>query len=331
MNKDCARAEILAGAVALGEASDCERDEYRRHIAACASCLRELGGEREIERVMQTVADAKAAEVWEPVPMRAGERRARRVRFAWAAGASTAVLGLVASLGVHALIATNARPIVIADAPQKVAAVPMRITLEHRPAQVQSVKPKAAPEPGIVVVHNVITLRQSDRPEVKTPVHTTETIVARSAPAPVPHESDVPVWRRDRALPRATTAPAAVTRTQPPVLVGRAESIAVAPSYVVRDVTPIGGDTAINPRPAPIAYAMGAEGTTAFEVSVDERGAPVKCTITKSSGYLVLDNAVCKAAMQAKYSPRTINGRPTAGIYRDAFTFRASSNSEGIQ
>jgi outer membrane biosynthesis protein TonB len=59
-------------------------------------------------------------------------------------------------------------------------------------------------------------------------------------------------------------------------------------------------------------------------VSVDERGTPVKCTITKPSGYLVLDVAVCKAAMHARYTPRTINGRPVPGIYRDAFTFRSN-------
>ena len=329
MNKHCARAEMLAGAIALGEASDREREEYRRHITACESCLRDLGGERGIERVMETVSLARESEVWEPVPVRATERRARRTRLAWTFGASTAVVAAIASLGIHAMVAVNARPIVVAAAPRAQAPAAFHVTIEHRVAPPAALpKPKPAPpvaaqpqpaQPRIVVVHNVITLKQSDRPEAK--------------PTAKPEASNVPIWRRNRELPRtAIPAEATIARTEvAPVLGGHAESIAVAPSYsVVRDVTPIGGDTAINPRPAPIAYAMGAEGTTAFEVTVDERGLPVKCTITKPSGYLVLDNAVCKAAMQARYSPRTVNGRPTVGLYRDAFTFRASNSSDGI-
>ncbi len=333
MNKDCARAEILAGAIALGEASENERDEYRRHISACATCLRALGGEREIERVMETVHRAAASEVWEPVALRAGERRSRTVRRAWTFGLSTAVVALVASLGIHTLLAANVRPVSVAAndaAPPSMQS--FHVTLERRPQLAQVTKPKAAaPQAKIVVVHNVVTLKQSDRPETKAPVHTTETTVAADTPvvtAPAPQSkapsSNVPVWRRHQALPRADDSAVTVARTDTtPVLAGHAESIAVAPSYVVREVVPIGGDTAINPRPAPIAYAQGAEGTTAFEVTVDERGNPVKCTITKSSGYLSLDDSVCKAAMKARYSPRTINGRTTLGIYRDAFTFRA--------
>lgn len=333
MNKNCARAEVLAGAVALGEATDHERDEYRRHVAACASCLRELGGEREIERVMETISQARASEVWDPVPLRAGERRARKVRFAWSMGASAAALAVLASLGIHSLIAANARPVMLADATAASPQSAFHVTLErraHLPAP--AIKPKSS-QPGIVVVHNVITLNQNDKPGQKAPVHTTETVVAKApaveaTPAVVARadSSNVPVWRRNGALPQTTRSAASTTTVAradtAPVLGGHAESIVVAPSYIVHDVVPLGGDTAINPRPAPIAYAMGAEGTTAFEVTVDERGVPVKCTITKPSGYLVLDNAVCKAAMQARYSPRTVNGRPMQGVYRDAFTFR---------
>jgi TonB family protein len=123
---------------------------------------------------------------------------------------------------------------------------------------------------------------------------------------------------------------ASAQTTQSPVLGGHAESIAVAPSYIIRDVTPVGGVTAINPKPAPIAYAQGAEGTTAFEVAVDERGTPTKCTITKGSGYASLDVAVCKAAMGAKYTPRTVNGKPVASVYRDAFTFRNNNNGDQL-
>ena len=104
----------------------------------------------------------------------------------------------------------------------------------------------------------------------------------------------------------------------------RAESIAVMPAPgITRDAVPLGGEYAIVPHPPAIAYYENAEGTTAFEVSVDERGAPVKCTIVKSSGFLVLDDAVCRAAMRARYAPRTVNGRAVPGVYRDALTFQA--------
>jgi TonB family protein len=105
-----------------------------------------------------------------------------------------------------------------------------------------------------------------------------------------------------------------------------AESIAVIPqSVVIHDAVPLGGENAIVPRPPAIAYDENAEGTTAFELSIDERGVPVKCTITKPSGYVVLDEAVCRAAMHARFTPRTINGRPVASVYRDAFVFRSGS------
>jgi hypothetical protein len=63
---DCTRAEGLAGAIAIGEAGEAERDAYRAHLAECARCLHELGGEREIERVMTAVGQARDDECWEP-------------------------------------------------------------------------------------------------------------------------------------------------------------------------------------------------------------------------------------------------------------------------
>ncbi|MGC1381272.1 MAG: hypothetical protein WA814_09675, partial [Candidatus Baltobacteraceae bacterium] len=86
----CARAEVLAGAIALNEAGDAEREEYRRHLAGCANCLASLGGERAIERVMSVVGEARDAERWEP-DLRGGVRRLRRPaigrRVAFAAAA----------------------------------------------------------------------------------------------------------------------------------------------------------------------------------------------------------------------------------------------------
>jgi TonB family protein len=328
VTKGCSRAEILAGAIALGESTEAERDEYRNHIATCASCLAALGGEREIERVMSTVAQARDAETWEPIPRRLGERSRARV---WQTGAAVVAAAIIVSLGAHTLLATTVR---VPSFEPKVAAAehvttPFHLALERRPHAAATAVPvlakATARPPSIVVVHNVIE-RHGNK---VTQTTTTQTEVAD---APVPQvtapASNVPIWRRDEAMPlqRSSAQPATTTA---PVL--RAESMAVTPVAVVRDVLPLGGDAAIKPQIPPIAYAEGAQGTTAFEVQVDERGNPTKCTITKKSGYLALDNAVCKAAMAARYSPRTVNGRAVAGLYRDAFTFRPPSEDDTPQ
>lgn len=340
MNKDCGRAEILAGAIALGEASDGERDEYRRHIASCASCLETYGGEREIERVMSTVAQARESEIWEPVAVVATQRRARRLLPFFGLGASAVALGVAISVGAHALVAASIRPATLAAAPASAQnAQVFHVSLDRPATPVQTGKPASAP-PRMVIVHNVITLKRTTTNASHAAVRTGETtVVAEAAPAAVeptahpiataaPAPSNVPIWRRGGLPQAARGAVARPLHDTPPILAGRAESIAVAPSYVVRDAMPVGGETALNPQPPPIAYAQGAEGTTAFEVTIDDRGAAVKCTITKSSGYLSLDGAVCKAAMHAKYTPKTVNGRPTVGVYRDAFTFRADNDSD---
>ncbi len=341
MTDGCQQAEALAGAIALGEANDVERDRYRRHIAACSSCLRDLGGEREIERVMAMVSEAKGRETWEPVLTSVQSKGQRRLRSFLQLGTSVAAIAIAASLGMHFLVASAVKqtaPII----PVRVASndVVAHVTLEHRAPQ-HVAKPQTqppAPPPRMVVVHNVITLKappQSHADAMRNastaaqPTETkTTTIVARNAPATSESDSDVPVWRRgsDPIRHRASSQQAS-----PPTLIGRAESIAMTPSMSVRDVVPLGGDAAINPEPPMIAYREGAEGTTAFEVSIDERGAPTKCTITKSSGYLVLDDAVCRAAMKARFSPKLVNGRAVPGVYHDAFTFRNSTNNEGIQ
>ena len=59
-------------------------------------------------------------------------------------------------------------------------------------------------------------------------------------------------------------------------------------------------------------------GTTNFEVLVAPDGSPAKCTITKSSGYDVLDRTTCFGAMhRARFTPaRGPDGSPAYGIYR---------------
>jgi TonB family protein len=328
VTQNCSRAEILGGAIALGEASEAEREEYRQHIATCASCLRLLGGEREIERVMAAVAQAREGETWDPLPRRPGERSGARL---WRTGAAILAAAIAISFGLHAMLAVAVHaPVIeptVAGAQRSTST--FHVSLEHRArvAPMPSAAPrvaKASPAPrSMIVVHNVVERYGSA--VTQTTTQTTEV-----AEAPLPQvtapASNVPIWRRDEAMPLQHAAQPASTTV--PVIGGRAESLAVAPLTTVRDVIPIGGDEAIKPRPAPIAYAENAQGTTAFEVLVDERGVPMKCTITKSSRYLALDVSVCKAAMAARYSPRLVNGKPTAGIYRDAFTFRPASDED---
>ncbi len=327
MSNGCSRAEVLAGAIALGEATEVEREEYRKHIATCASCLGALGGEREIERVMSAVAQARDAETWEPIPRRPGERSRTR---AWRSGAAVLAAAVVVSLGAHTLLASVVRAPAIE--PKTVAiehTVPFHVSLEHRAHVAATAAPVAKATqrpPSMMVIHNVIERHGNAVTQTTTTTAQAEVAQAPIAQATAP-ASNVPIWRRDEAMPgqRVGTAPAT---TSAPVLGGRAESMAVTPVTVVRDVLPLGGDAAIKPQPAAIAYAEGAQGTTAFEVQVDERGLPTKCTITKTSGYRALDVAVCKAAMVARYSPRLVNGKATPGLYRDAFTFRPATDEE---
>jgi hypothetical protein len=185
---DCAAAEMLAGAIALREASDSERDTYRSHVAVCRECLRDFGGEREIERVMGAVAHAHEQEHWEPDLRGAILRRKPRQAWLWAGALAAVVLAVLA--------ARTAQP--------------------------------------------------------SAPLASTPAVSAGEV----------------RALASLGTQ-AAVPRE------GRAESLAVgAATY-----------------------------STAFEISVDQRGIPVRCTITKSSGIHTLDGSVCHAAMQSHYPP----------------------------
>lgn len=95
---ECAHAEALAGAIALGEAMECERERYRGHLAVCARCRHEFGGERQIERVMAVPAQARETERWEP-DLRSGWRQPRSRPAVWkpaalVAAAAVAVFGI---------------------------------------------------------------------------------------------------------------------------------------------------------------------------------------------------------------------------------------------
>jgi anti-sigma factor RsiW len=188
---DCSTAQALAGAIALGEANDSERDRYRAHLAGCAHCVNELGGERELERVIAVVAQARDDERWEPDIRKALARRhAPRRAWSWAATFAVAVI-VVAGF-----------------------------------------------------------LAGEKKPQATAPQHTVSA-------------KDV------RAI-------AALDTQTAPRREGRAESL------VVGSAVPV---------------------TTAFAVSVDQRGIPLRCSITKSSGYSAVDRAVCRAALQVHYRP----------------------------
>jgi anti-sigma factor RsiW len=106
---DCALAERRAGAIAIGEASEAERAAYCKHLAGCSQCLHDLGGEREIERVMNTVARARDDERWEP-ELRAAVLRRPVSHRAWIwAGAFAAAI--VLGIAIRATQAPHITPV----------------------------------------------------------------------------------------------------------------------------------------------------------------------------------------------------------------------------
>lgn len=333
------RAEVLAGAIALGEATDAERIEYRGHLATCGECLQRFGGEHELARTAAVVSDARSAEIWEP-DLRSAVVRAMTTRKRWAR------LGLSA-LGICFAMAFFVRVLVVSGfahlTPSLAAPVVLnygstRIVLESRAPVVTAKSTPAARR--LLVMHNVVQLSRAGiaPPHLRAPVaprtgkasapQEIAQVTVHPAPVAGDHQnSGVPPWRRDGA---SWTTVAKMTTTSlsesAPQNIAHAESIEIAAVYSTREATPLGGETAINPRPPMIAYDEGAEGTAVFEVRIDERGVPQKCVITRSSGYEVLDESVCKAAMQAHYTPKTVSGQAVPGVYRDAFTFQMREN-----
>jgi TonB family protein len=216
-----------------------------------------------------------------------------------------------------------------------------RIVLEQRSSVAKA--PAAAPPQRLIVTHNVVQISRAPLPAsaaepIAAKIDKPRQLVAITVHPDTPAQqsarhANVPVWRRNRDQWRtiARTTTTSVTETAPETLTHSAESIQVSANYPTREVAPVGGETAINPQPPMIAYSEGAEGTTVYEVRVDERGMPTKCVITKSAGYPVLDEAVCKAAMKARYTPKTVDGRAVPGVYHDAFTFHMSDQAAAAQ
>jgi TonB family protein len=309
----CRDAEIAAGAIALGEAGELERDAYRLHLSRCAHCVETLGGERDIERTMQRVSDARDAETWQPAvsPMR--ERSRRTAGFGWSITAVAAAVAVAVWVAAprpapssHATIVAAAVRTIPIQTHQSKRVAP---AVSHRASAVVA----AVPEHKTVVVHDVA------QPTVTPPLHHAAVAHAKAADAPKPPAAKAPTSSDERIV--ADTGTTAV-----PQQTQHAESLALLPP-VIRDVTPVGGVNAIVPHPARIAYYENAEGSTAIDVSVDERGTPMKCTVTKPSGFVVLDDSVCAAAMRVRYLPRTVNGRAVEGSYHYAYGFREGDDT----
>lgn len=334
---DCARAETLAGAIALEEATDGERDAYRRHLASCGRCVDTLGGERDIERVMSVVARARDQESWEPDLRNALRDRSRSRRGAWTFGFGLAALAVAASLSIHVIAAGTMRPIALApNGAVAIADSVFHVNLERRSqprAQIVASHPAAHPAtvapPPIHVTHNVVAVSvpaANPKPAKPQAAKAAQSSAASTDPALV------------AALPPSEQAKGSIssmqTQSAAPVYSHQAESIAVNPSrsIVVRDVAPVGGTLTLPNPPAIAGREMAAEGlsraTATYALGVDERGTPIACQIQQSSGIAAIDESVCRAAMRAKFTPRTVNGKPTTSTYRDAFVFVAGTSSE---
>lgn len=318
--------EAIAGAIALGEATDNDRRVYREHIASCAACLDELGGEHEIERTAAVITSAREGEVWNP-QLRALEPAARRpsqiARFSFGFLATAIVIAAgirwfqpsPVPLRAETIAFTNAREVAPAPAPQP----QRRLVVFHNVVQMSRAPVAALPDPS----HSGNAAAASKVPEIAAvtvyPQHASVAVSARKT-GTMHSAAD---WR---TISRMTTT--ALTETAPQ-RVDSAESLQLgfARRSLTNEAAPIGGETAISPQPPMIAYAEGAEGTTVFQVLIDEHGMPTKCIVTKPAGYRFLDDAVCRAAMKARYTPKTVDGKSVPGSYTDAFTFRMSANT----
>ncbi len=320
---DCERAEVLAGAIALNEADDAERSRYRAHLSRCAACVSSLGGERAIEATMQAVARARDAESWQPELVRPWQARRART-WTWAPLALVGALSVVV-IGLWVVhpaphVAGAARVARTTTTRTGVTQRPaVRVAVARPPQHAVPIVPHVAP---LRVAHHVVDLRVTTRAIARPAAP----VVRRREPAPliVAMAPD----RRDEASLGAMRT----TRSAIPAYHHQAESIALVPrAIVIRDVGPLRGH-GVRPDPPLIAAAQLrneglAAATTVYEVSVDARGVPTHCTITKSSGILAIDDAVCAAAMAARFHPRTVNGTAIASRYRDAFVFLAPGGS----
>ncbi len=69
------------------------------------------------------------------------------------------------------------------------------------------------------------------------------------------------------------------------------------------------------------------QGRVALTVKVNAAGRAVSCTINKSSGHKVLDDAACLGMRRyARFNPALdINGNPGPGVWSEAINYKVSS------
>ncbi len=75
------------------------------------------------------------------------------------------------------------------------------------------------------------------------------------------------------------------------------------------------------PRYPRMAIKRGIEGSVVVKILINEQGLPYDVSILKSSGFKVLDEAAIKTAMQWKFSPALVDGKPVKSQNHQPFVF----------
>ena len=165
MSRTHDRFEELAGALALGEASDAERAELAAHAQTCSACALDL---RDLPIALDVIRAARESERWQPgasdevrTRLREGrERGTRRTLITLGYGiAASLVLNVafVSGFGARALDALRVTP-------GTAYAASTRITLERRPRAALLAQPAAR-----AVVATVVARRPAARLPVLRP------------------------------------------------------------------------------------------------------------------------------------------------------------------
>lgn len=79
------------------------------------------------------------------------------------------------------------------------------------------------------------------------------------------------------------------------------------------------------PRYPRMAIKRGIEGSVVVKILINEDGLPYDATVLKSSGFKVLDEAAVNTAMQWKFSPALVNGKPVKSQNHQPFVFSLQS------
>ncbi len=202
------RIEAIAGAIALGEADDAQRREYREHLSSCARCLKEAG-RRARARTRRCDGRRRAEdEKWQPDLRNAVASRMQRRAYNLRYGFGIAGLCLAVSLGVHALVVAGITPFTTGT--QKTVAADTgatRIVLEQRvPVNQQGVRAaQAAPQRQLVVMHNIVSMQRAAVTSAQNPANARACSRARSPRSRfIPSRSTA----RKRARPPAQPYPA---------------------------------------------------------------------------------------------------------------------------